>query len=367
MTRRSPSTRPSALDLVGSGRRCSGRIPVGGRGVERRRRRLAWARHRGRGRPRRRRQRGGRVARRRRAACPLGAPRPCDGNVVAARRRLGGRDGGCSAAGRGRRARQCSRGVDERNAAVGARGAPARRARCLARRRRAVRRGRCGHRPAGRDRLRRSRARRLDTTGDGREHRRDRGARRDRPLLTAVRIPARAAARPVAFAVRPAAWSAPLVGAPAWRFGDGATASGPSVAHTAAARGAFTVTVNQSDAAGGVSARTARVKVVAVADVVRPSIAGSANVGSTLTCRKGTWRGVTPIQRVPLAPERTSDHRRALADVRRASGRRRRAPRLQRHCDQCRRLLDRERADRARRTVRATARMDFRDRARART
>jgi PKD domain len=117
------------------------------------------------------------------------------------------------------------------------------------------------------------------------------------PLLTAARIPARAAARrPVAFAVRPAAWAAPLVGAPAWRFGDGATASGQSVAHTYAARGAFTVTVNQSDAAGGVSARTAQLRIVAVLNVGRPSVAGSANAGSTLTCRKGTWRGVTPIQ-----------------------------------------------------------------------
>ena len=80
----------------------------------------------------------------------------------------------------------------------------------------------------------------------------------------------------------------------AWRFGDGDGVRS-SVAHPHAARGRFHRR-NQSDAAGGVSARTAQTRLWRSCDVVRPSIAGSANAGSTLTCRKGTWRGVTPIQ-----------------------------------------------------------------------
>jgi hypothetical protein len=117
------------------------------------------------------------------------------------------------------------------------------------------------------------------------------------PLLTAVRIPARAAARrPVGFAVRPAAWAVPLAGAPVWRFGDGTGATGSTVTHTYGAPRTFGVTVEQTDVAGGASVRTGQLKVVNVLNVGPPSIAGGASVGNSLTCRAGTWTGVTPIQ-----------------------------------------------------------------------
>jgi hypothetical protein len=116
------------------------------------------------------------------------------------------------------------------------------------------------------------------------------------PILAGALPTGAAARRATRFTVRSAAWTAPLAGAPVWRFGDGSTATGASVTHTYTARGTFTVTVNQSDAAGGASSRTTRVNVVAVLNLGRPSIAGSPNAGSTLTCRKGSWTGVTPIQ-----------------------------------------------------------------------
>lgn len=71
------------------------------------------------------------------------------------------------------------------------------------------------------------------------------------PVLTAVGIPASVAVRtPAAFSASVAAGPFPLVGAPAWTFGDGASANGASVTHTYTTSGTYAVTVSQVDAGG---------------------------------------------------------------------------------------------------------------------
>jgi hypothetical protein len=116
------------------------------------------------------------------------------------------------------------------------------------------------------------------------------------PVLLGVAVPTAAAAeRPVSFSARPAAWAAPLAGQPVWRFGDGASRIGPAVAHTYAAPAQRTVTVTQADATGAISTATRTISVRAVLNTAKPSIAGTPAVGSTLTCRLGSWTGVTPI------------------------------------------------------------------------
>jgi hypothetical protein len=68
------------------------------------------------------------------------------------------------------------------------------------------------------------------------------------PELRNLRAPARGFARQrLSFSVDPFdTWS--LTGQPVWNFGDGKTASGPTVTHTFVRRGTYTVTVTQADA-----------------------------------------------------------------------------------------------------------------------
>jgi PKD domain len=111
-----------------------------------------------------------------------------------------------------------------------------------------------------------------------------------------ARIPAKDAARvPVLLSVLAAGWAAPLVGQPSWQFGDGTSATGATVRHAYSATGRYTVTVSQSDAAGGTSTATQTLRIVPVVMVTRPSLAGTPVVGSTLTCRRGSWRGAPPL------------------------------------------------------------------------
>src|SRR5262249_52265721 len=69
------------------------------------------------------------------------------------------------------------------------------------------------------------------------------------PVLQRLHVPAHGRVRRrIAFSVKPAAWAAPLSGLPVWRFGDGKSATGASVAHTYARPGRYTVVVTQADA-----------------------------------------------------------------------------------------------------------------------
>jgi PKD domain len=82
------------------------------------------------------------------------------------------------------------------------------------------------------------------------------------PVLTNVEVPAKATVGVRAsFSVAPRAWSAPTVGTPLWRFGDGRSAHGAHVMHTFNATGMFTVSVAQADAAGNTSTTSRRVSV----------------------------------------------------------------------------------------------------------
>jgi PKD domain len=82
------------------------------------------------------------------------------------------------------------------------------------------------------------------------------------PVLAGVQVPASAkVGNPKAFSVSPRAWTAPLVGSPLWRFGDGKSASGARVTHTYRSAGTFTLTVAQADASGGRSTATRKVSV----------------------------------------------------------------------------------------------------------
>jgi hypothetical protein len=113
------------------------------------------------------------------------------------------------------------------------------------------------------------------------------------PVFWGLTIPTkRPTRRPVQFSVRSTAWAAPVVGQPLWRFGDNTSASGQNVTHTYAARGMFTVTVIHTDAAGGTTSATGRIKLVAVLNTVLPTIT---RTGNTLSCTTGTWSGVMPI------------------------------------------------------------------------
>jgi hypothetical protein len=84
------------------------------------------------------------------------------------------------------------------------------------------------------------------------------------PVLTDVHVPANATVGVEAsFSVSPRAWSAPLVGTPLWRFGDGTSTHGARVTHAYDAAGKFSVSVAQADAAGGTSTASRKVSVAA--------------------------------------------------------------------------------------------------------
>jgi PKD repeat protein len=63
------------------------------------------------------------------------------------------------------------------------------------------------------------------------------------------------------FSATPRAWSAPTVGTPIWRFGDGRSAHGAHVMHTFNATGLFTVSVAQADTDGNTSTTSRRMSV----------------------------------------------------------------------------------------------------------
>jgi hypothetical protein len=123
--------------------------------------------------------------------------------------------------------------------------------------------------------------------------------RTDGPILSELTTPVRVSAGGSArFAVHPLEWGSPLTGSPRWTFGDGGAATGAVVSHVYARPGSYTLTVTQSDAAGGTSTTTSTVAVTtpAIANTDRPVITGSPRVGSTLRCRPGTWRGAQPMR-----------------------------------------------------------------------
>ena len=119
------------------------------------------------------------------------------------------------------------------------------------------------------------------------------------PVLAGFVVPPTATAGvPVELRVQPQAWASPLAGEPEWRFGDGSSARGATVRHAFARPGRYTVSVTQSDAAGGTSTATAAITVAAraPANTVLPSIRGRPRVRATLTCRPGSWTGTPPLR-----------------------------------------------------------------------
>jgi hypothetical protein len=119
------------------------------------------------------------------------------------------------------------------------------------------------------------------------------------PLLTKLVAP-RTGETDVAvrFSVQSVPWASPLAGRPLWQFGDGESASGATVEHRYSSAGTYTVSVLQSDAAGGASTSAATLVVapLMLANTRAPSVHGIARVGATLTCLPGTWVGRQPIR-----------------------------------------------------------------------
>jgi hypothetical protein len=119
------------------------------------------------------------------------------------------------------------------------------------------------------------------------------------PVLARLRVPKKTLVQfRTTFSVVSAAWASPLVGVPSWRFGDGTSAAGPTVSHSYASAGSYAVTVTARDAAGGLSTLTGTISVSALSlvNTVRPTVQGQARVGSTLTCKRGSWLSKTPVQ-----------------------------------------------------------------------
>lgn len=122
--------------------------------------------------------------------------------------------------------------------------------------------------------------------------------RPDGPVLTDVQVPTRAAVgEPARFHAAARAWGAPLAGTATWDFGDGSTARGNAVRHAYTRPGNYTVSVRRADTSGAESTAqgTIRIGVAQFTNVVRPTIGGSARVGSSLVCKPGTWSGTRPI------------------------------------------------------------------------
>jgi PKD domain len=120
------------------------------------------------------------------------------------------------------------------------------------------------------------------------------------PTLSGVSIPATAAlAAPVAFSVAPFdVWG---LGTTTWSFGDGATATGPSVTHAYARAGSFTASVTSTDAVGNAATRSGVVQVSAPA-AAAGGAGGPSISGLSLTHRRF---------RVGRAPTAISARRRA--------------------------------------------------------
>jgi PKD domain-containing protein len=82
------------------------------------------------------------------------------------------------------------------------------------------------------------------------------------PLLTELNVPRRSAARLVTtFSVRAVPWSASLLGAPVWTFGDRKSARGTRVRHLYRRAGVYAVFVSARDAAGGRSTATSTIRI----------------------------------------------------------------------------------------------------------
>jgi hypothetical protein len=119
------------------------------------------------------------------------------------------------------------------------------------------------------------------------------------PVLARPRIPKKALVQlPTTFSVLAGEWASPLAGVPSWRFGDGTSAAGLGVSHTYTSPGSYTVAVTARDADGGVSTLTGRISVSALSliNTVRPTVHGQPRVGTTLTCKRGSWLSKTPVQ-----------------------------------------------------------------------
>jgi hypothetical protein len=101
-----------------------------------------------------------------------------------------------------------------------------------------------------------------------------------RPELRSLSIPSQArAGRPISFGVSPFdAWSP--IGPVSWSFGDGSTASGPSLVHSFQGAGKFNVAVTAADAAGHSTTASATVDVA-------PALAVS---GRVVSVRNGRAR-----------------------------------------------------------------------------
>jgi PKD domain len=83
------------------------------------------------------------------------------------------------------------------------------------------------------------------------------------PILQRLHVPARGRVhRRIAVSVLPSPWGTPLSGPAVWRFGDGKSATGASVAHAYARPGRYTVTVTQADASGGTASASATIRIV---------------------------------------------------------------------------------------------------------
>ncbi|MGD9572025.1 MAG: PKD domain-containing protein [Thermoleophilia bacterium] len=103
--------------------------------------------------------------------------------------------------------------------------------------------------------------------------------------------------KPVTFSVNTQETWTGQNGPSEWYFGDGTSATGPSVGHAYAAPGVYTVTVLQRDGLGNVSSDSANVTISAApgsgplppSPVLPPAISGSDIAGSTLTCQPGSW------------------------------------------------------------------------------
>lgn len=94
------------------------------------------------------------------------------------------------------------------------------------------------------------------------------------PLLRDLSIPVSGTAgKPVSFSVSPLdVWSA--IGATAWSFGDGQTATGETASHTYAKPGSYTVGVSSSDALANATSTTAAITIAPAPAIATPPATG---------------------------------------------------------------------------------------------
>jgi hypothetical protein len=125
------------------------------------------------------------------------------------------------------------------------------------------------------------------------------------PLLNALSIPTSGSVgQPLSFSVSPLdAWSA--LGATSWSFGDGASASGTSVAHTYAAAGSYSVTLTSVDALANTTNASATVVIAPAPTSIAPSVGIVPSVANVAQSHR-RWRAGSRLasfarrRRVPL-------------------------------------------------------------------